>query len=259
MSAVRPYYAPGSMSAAFYDVVTAADARLAGDVEVYAGLAPAAGSVLELGTGSGRIAAALAARGLAITGVDIARPMLAQAEQRRAGLPPQAAARIEFRLGDMTSLDLKRLFDLAICPYFTLAHAPAGQAWRNTFATAARHLPAGGLAAFHLPRLELMRQAGPPEPAAVVLDESLPTGGRLRLRVLDRRFRPDIGRLAQVIEYEELDPRGASLRRSPERLVYFMADPVPLAASAGLAPDRDPIPLGGVGDIWVFRRDAVGR
>jgi SAM-dependent methyltransferase len=254
MAAARPYYAAGAMSAAFYDVVTAADARLAGDVAAYAGLAPAGGSVLELGCGSGRVTAALAERGLAVVGVDLSRAMLEQAQARRATLPAGVVSRIELRLGDMTALDLKRTFDLVVCPYFTLAHVPAGQAWKNSFATAARHLAPGGRAAFHLPLLDLMRQATPPDPAALVLDEPLPGGGRLRLRVLERSFREAIGRLEQVIEYEELDAAGASLRRSAERLAYYMADPVPLATAAGLTLDRDPIPLGGVGDIWVFRR-----
>jgi SAM-dependent methyltransferase len=259
MAAVRPYYAPGAMSATFYDVVTAADARLAGDVEVYAALAPAGGAVLELGAGSGRITAALAERGLAVTGVDLSKAMLEQAQARRASLAPEVASRIELRLGDMTALDLKRRFDLVVCPYFTLAHVPVGQAWKNSFATAARHLPPGGLAAFHLPRLALMRQAGPPDPAALVLDEPLAGGGRLRLRVLARTFRDAVHRLEQVIEYEELDAGGASLRRSAERLAYYMADPTPYAAAAGLRPDREPVALGGVGDIWVFRTDQGGR
>jgi SAM-dependent methyltransferase len=254
MASVKPYYASGSLSAAFFDVVTAADAQLAGDLEVYAGLAPAHGAVLEFGTGSGRVTAALAARGLAVTGVDIARPMLQQAQARRAGLAPEVAARIELKLGDMTALDLKRAFDLVICPFFGLAHLPAGAAWKNTFATAARHLRPGGRAAFHLPLLSRMSQASAPDPTAVVLDEPLPGGGRLRLRVLERRFRADIGRLTQVLEYEELDARGVSRRRSPERLVYYMADPAPLAAAAGLVIDRPPLPLGGVGEIWVFRK-----
>src|SRR5947209_20538458 len=93
MGAARPYYAPGSMSAAFYDVVTAADAPLAGDVEAYAGLAAAGASVLELGAGSGRVTAALAMRGFEVTGVDIARAMLAQAQARRSGLPDAVPAR----------------------------------------------------------------------------------------------------------------------------------------------------------------------
>jgi hypothetical protein len=62
MSQTRPYYADKGMSAAFYDTVTAADVRLAGDVDIYADLIPANGSVLELGAGTGRIAFALAMR-----------------------------------------------------------------------------------------------------------------------------------------------------------------------------------------------------
>jgi SAM-dependent methyltransferase len=254
MAGVKPYYSPGSLSAAFYDVVTAADARLSGDVEVYAGLAPAGGAVLELGAGTGRVTAALAERGFEVVGVDLSRPMLAQAEARRAALPPVVAARIALKLGDMTSLDLKRAFDLVVCPYFTLAHVPVGAAWKNAFATAARHLAAGGLAAVHLPLLDLMRQASPPDSQAVVLDEPLPGGGRLRLRVVERRFREGLARLEQVIEYEEVDGFGRSRRRSAERLAYFMADPEPFAAAAGLTLDRAPIPLGGVGEIWVFRK-----
>jgi SAM-dependent methyltransferase len=253
MAGVKPYYAQGSLSAAFYDVVTAADARLSGDLEIYAGLAPAGGSVLELGAGSGRVAAGLAARGFAVTGVEIARAMLAQAQARRAALAPEVAARIELRLGDMTALALGRRFDLVACPYFGLAHLPVGAAWKNTFATAARHLAAGGRAAVHLPLRALMRGLGPPDPRAVVLDEPLAGGGRLRLYVRERRFREALGRLDQVIDYEELDAGGAPLRRSSERLTYFMADPRPFAEAAGLALDRDPIPLGGVGEIWVFR------
>lgn len=251
--AVRPYYAPGSLSARFYDVVTAADTRLSGDVEIYAGLAPAGGAVLELGAGSGRLAAALAGRGLPVTGVEIAPAMLAQALARRATLPADVASRIALRQGDMTALDLKRTFDLVACPYFTLAHVPAGAAWRNTFATMARHLAPGGPAAVHLPLRELMALPAPPAERPV-LDEPLPGGGRLQLHILERRFRADIGRLDQTIDYVERTPLGAVARRSAERLTYWMADPRPAAAAAGLILDRPPIPLGGVGEVWVFRK-----
>jgi SAM-dependent methyltransferase len=254
MAAGKPYYSPGSLSAAFYDVVTAADVRLGGDVEIYAGLAPAGGSVLELGAGTGRVTAALAMRGFEVVGIDLARPMIEQAQARRAALAPDVAARVTLKLGDMTALDLKRRFDLVVCSYFTLAHVPAGAAWRNTFATAARHLGPGGLAAFHLPRLDIMRRAPAPDPEAMVLDEGLSDGRRLRLYVHERRFREDLGRLEQVIDYEELDMRGRVLRRSAERLAYSMTDPEPFAAAAGLLLDRRPIDVGGVGEIWVFRK-----
>jgi SAM-dependent methyltransferase len=250
----RPYYAPGSLSAAWYDVVTAADRRLGGDVDVYAGLAPADGSVLELGAGSGRITQALAERGLSVTGVDIAPAMLEKAAARRAGLPSDVAERLEFRRGDMTALDLKRTFDLVICPYFTLAHVPAGAAWKNTFAVAARHLSPGGRAAFHLPSLEAMRSQGAPAPDRPVLSEPLPDGRTLLLFIRERTFRPDINRLDQVINYAIADASGRIVERSPERLTYWMTDPTPFAVGAGLEPDGEPIDVGGVGDIWVFRK-----
>ncbi|HXA39298.1 MAG TPA: methyltransferase domain-containing protein [Phenylobacterium sp.] len=248
----RPYYAEKGLSAAFYDTVTAADTRLEGDLDAYARLAPAGGTILELGVGTGRLAFGLAERGFSVVGVDIAPAMLAQAAAKQAELSPALAARVELRRGDMTALDLKRTFDLVICPYFTLAHMPRGMAWKNTFATASRHLKAGGLAAFHLPLVDIMRLPGPPESSQPVLDEPIPTGGRLLLFVRERSFREDVCRLDQVIEYVELDARGQALRQSSERLTYYHADPAPLAAPAGLTPDREPVPIGGVGEIHVF-------
>jgi SAM-dependent methyltransferase len=190
-----------------------------------------------------------------VVGVDIAPAMLAQAQARVAGLPDEVRDRIALRQGDMTALDLKRPFDLVICPFFTLAHVPTGAAWANTFATAARHLPAGGLAAFHLPRLEAMRMPGPADPDRPVLELLLPDGGRLLLFVRERSFREGINRLEQVLEYAVADADGRVVQRSPERLTYYATDPEPPAAKAGLALDRPPVDLGGVGDVWVFRKE----
>jgi SAM-dependent methyltransferase len=252
MAPTRPYYAERGLSAAFYDTVTAADARLDGDLAIYADLTPAGGAILELGAGTGRLALALAERGFSVTGVEIAPAMLAQAAAKRSELDPEVARRIELKRGDMTAIDLKRSFDLVICPYFTLAHVPRGMAWKNTFATAARHLKPGGLAAFHLPLAEVMRLPGPENPDLPVLDRPTPSGGRLRLYVRERRYREDVGRLDQVIEYVEFDARGGLLRSAFERLTYYHADPDPLAAGEGLTADRPPIQLGGVGEIHVF-------
>lgn len=254
MAKVRPYYADGGLSAAFYDEITAADATLAGDVDLYAALAPEGGAVLELGAGSGRVTQALAERGFTVVGIDLSAAMLARAEARRKTLPPGVAARMAVRRGDMTALDLKRTFDAVICPFFTLAHVPAGTAWKNTFAVAGRHLASGGLFAVHLPKLDVMRNLPPANPKAPVFDRALPDGRRLVLFVAERSFREPPGKLEQVIEYVVADASGRALQRSPERLTYYMADPTPFAEAAGLEPASPPQDLGGAGDLWVFRR-----
>lgn len=254
MAKAKPYYAPGSLSAVFYDRITGADAKLLGDEDIYAGLASAGASILELGAGTGRLTTSLAKRGFQVCGVDISPVMLSQAEAAIARLEPEVRERIELRRGDMTSLDLKRTFDLVICPFFTLAHVPTGAAWRNTFAVTAHHLAPGGLAAFHLPKLELMQGLDAPDPRRPVLDQHLGDGRALLLFVLERSFKPGVNRLEQVLEYVLADETGRIAHRSAERLTYYMTDPVPLAATAGLILDRPPIDLGGVGDIYVFRK-----
>ena len=254
MAKAKPYYADGALSALYYDVVTAADARLRGDEDVYVSLARPGSSILELGAGTGRLTCDLAARGFTITGVDIAAAMLSQANARSGRLDLEVAARVTLRQGDLTSLDLKQIFDLVICPYHTLAHLPAGAAWRNGFLTAARHLASGSLFAVHLPRLGVMQNLSSVDPTSMVMDQPMAGGRRLRLYVRERSFRPGLNRLEQVLDYVVVDAAGVEVQRSSERLVYYMQDPQPFAIAAGFTLDRPPIEMGGDGDIWVFRK-----
>ncbi|WP_091735193.1 class I SAM-dependent methyltransferase [Phenylobacterium immobile] len=253
MAHTRPYYAQGGLSAAYYDLLTSLDPTVAADIDVYADLAAPGADLLELGAGSGRLTFALAERGFSVTGVDIAPAMLDLARARLATVDATVAARITLKLGDLTALHLGRTFDAVFCPFHTLAHVPAGQAWRNAFATTAKHLRPGGLAAFHLPSLDVMAALPPVNPTIAVLDQATPDGGRLQLFVRDRTFRPTQGRLDQVIEYRATDLRGAT-RISAERLVFYMTQPDPFAAAAGLVADRPPAPMGEAGAIHIFRK-----
>ncbi len=254
MVRAKPYYGDGALSALYYDVVTEADTRVRGDDQVYFGLAAPGASILELGAGTGRLTCELALRGHEVVGVDLSPAMLAQARVRVAALPVEAASRVTLKLGDLTAVNLRRRFGLAICPYHTLAHVPAGAAWRNGFLTAARHLDPGGLFAVHLPRLEVMRALPPIDPGALVMDQPLGDGGRLRLYVRERSFREGLNRLEQILDYVVIDASGVERQRSSERLTFYMQDPQPFAFSAGFSLDRPPIDMSGGGDIWVFRR-----
>jgi SAM-dependent methyltransferase len=251
----RPYYAPGGLSTAYYDLLTGLDPTVSTDIDVYAGLAAPGGRLLELGAGSGRLTFALAERGFSVTGVDIAPAMLDLARARLARAEPAVAERITLKLGDMTALNLGQTFEAVFCPFHTLAHVPAGQAWKNAFGVTAKHLAAGGLAAFHLPSIEVMAALPPVASDQAVLDQATPDGGRLQLFVRDRNFRAALGRLEQVIEYRATDIGGA-VRTSAERLVFYMTDPDPFALAAGLTLDRAPVPMGDGGAIHVFRKAA---
>ena len=89
-------------------------------------LAPVAGStILDVGTGTGRAAIALAARGARVTGVDASTEMLAVAERRA----KSAAVGVTFTPGDAHALAFAdQSFDAAIC-LRVLMHTPD---WRQS-------------------------------------------------------------------------------------------------------------------------------
>jgi SAM-dependent methyltransferase len=97
----------------------------------------AASSVLEPGCGPGRMLAALAQRGVAVTGVDISPEMVALA---RARLGDGAAV----ELADMTDFDLGRTFGGAVSPINTLLHLSPEELHRHLVCVA-RHLDPGGV------------------------------------------------------------------------------------------------------------------
>jgi SAM-dependent methyltransferase len=242
----RPYYSERAFSTAFYDWVTAHDRSLAGDSALYASLAPRRGRVLEYGSGTGRIAHALAALGFVVTGLEQSAEMIAQAEKKRTSLPRHVAVRASYVLGDMRTARLGSKFDLVIGPFFVLAHVEPKE-WPQVFSSAAAHLEPGGVAAFHMPRAELMR-VRPAVMGAPVLQGEAADGRALSLSIAHWAFRGS--RLDLDMEYA-LTTDGRPLT-SRERITLFSDDPTPAASAAGFVLDRLPVQQG-AGDIYVYR------
>jgi SAM-dependent methyltransferase len=140
---------PFGVAAAFYDLdVQGYD----DDIELYRAMvdeiAPGerAGGVLELGCGTGRVALALARAGHAVTGVDVSPAMLDVARRRvaeEAGLDGS----VDLLDGDMRTLDLGRRFAVVLVPLGGLQHMENVDDLAAAFATIARHLAPGGIAA----------------------------------------------------------------------------------------------------------------
>lgn len=87
MAEVRPYYSDKGLAAAYYDLVTELDPGVRGDTEAYAALTPPGGSILELGSGAGRVSFSLAERGFSVLGLDLAPPAPRGVPVLQAALP----------------------------------------------------------------------------------------------------------------------------------------------------------------------------
>jgi SAM-dependent methyltransferase len=248
MLAVLDYYAPGSLSAAFYDLVCRVDETTANDGAFYAGLIKPASRVLELGSGTGRLTFDLASRGHEVVGVDCSEPMLYRANLRLAKLAPDVASRVRLVRGDMRTVSLKGRFDLVIVPFFSLAHVAPDQ-WGAVFKNIRRHMAPGAVAAVHLPAASLMAIPPPNPPHEPVLSVQYAPGERLTLYVAAQTFRD--GRFEQILDYVVRDSVGRELRRSRERLAYFHQDPRPHATAARLVPSGEPIEQG-AGEMFLF-------
>jgi SAM-dependent methyltransferase len=185
-------------------------------------------------------------------GLEIAPAMLAQAEAKRLAAPADVASRLTYVQGDMTAFTLGATFDAVLCPFFVLAHLPAGTAWANTFKAIRRHLKPGGAVAVHLPLGDKMATAAPPADQPV-FRRPIKGGGTLTLYVNGRTMNPKLGRMDLVLDYVVCGPNGAEQRRDRERLTFYHADPDPFAAAVGLVRVRDPIELGGAGAVHSYR------
>ncbi|HEX9032724.1 MAG TPA: class I SAM-dependent methyltransferase [Streptosporangiaceae bacterium] len=110
---------------------------------------PSAGSLLELGCGTGAVLAEFAPD-LTTAGIDRSPDMLAVA----AGRVPQARL-VE---SDITAFDLGTKFDVVICVFDTLNHLPSFEAWLALFDRVHEHLAAGGIFAFDVNTVGRLRR-----------------------------------------------------------------------------------------------------
>jgi SAM-dependent methyltransferase len=79
----------------------------------------ASSRVLDVGCGTGVAAAALAAAGLDVTGIDLSPNMIAQARQHNPGL--------SFRIGSMLDLDVADGSVGGLCAWYSIIHVPDAQ------------------------------------------------------------------------------------------------------------------------------------
>jgi SAM-dependent methyltransferase len=109
---------------------------------------PEAKTVLELACGTGTILEGLSSD-YSVAGVDLSSEM---AEIAKKKLP-----NADIRVGDMTSYEFGRTFDIVLCVYDSINHLQAWEQWQTLFANAHKHLVTGGVFIFDFNTIERLR------------------------------------------------------------------------------------------------------
>lgn len=225
-------YEPGTYGRSFADVydewysdVSDVDATVDG----IAALVAPGSAVLELGVGTGRLALPLAARGLAVTGVDAAPEMLAQLARK------PGAAQVRTVLADMAAIGdpvhdgtLAGPFSLAFAAFNTFFNLTSADAQRACLRGAAARLAPGGRV--------VIEAFVPPEPGTAADSVVTPKTIDADRVVLTVARRDDA---AQTIVGQHIEISEAGIRMRPWQVRYAAPRELDeLAAAAGLTLER---------------------
>ena len=177
--------------------------------------------VLEFASGSGRVTIPLArqaaAVGYEIVGIEIADPMLAEAERKKAELESSAQARVTFVQGDIRHWRGPEPFDLVITPCSSLSHLlkldDQVAAWRCAHA----NLVPGGrfVADLTMPNLPVYAesmQTPPRKTLEIDIDTTDPQSGARLLRYKTTRYLPHEQRAEIRFLYDKF-PEGEKVDR----------------------------------------------
>jgi len=212
-----------SLGTEIYDVLSAAIAPTSsheGDVPFFRRLAgETGGPILEIGSGTGRVAADLAADGFEVVGVDRSGPMLRRSEERNASLPAQVASRLTFVEADMTTLDLGRRFRVIVAPSRVFQFALTSEAQLAVLRALHAHLEPDGRLVLDLfdPLLEFVAPGATfPLRSGELIHPK--TGNRVSWEIVGRSPEPAAQLVSSDWIAREIGPSGDVLRDETERL-----------------------------------------
>lgn len=220
----RAFYEVDSLHTEIQDALGASlrtGSAVEGDIVFYRRLASETGGpILEVGCGTGRVATALAADGHEVVGVDRSLPMLRLAEQKRAALPADAAARLSFDVADLATLDLGRDFALIVAPGRVFQFMLTSAAQREALKALRTHLRPSGRLVLDLfdPLLDRVvpRAEGTTRGGELVHPTSR---NQVTWKITGQRPDPARQLIDEDWTFSEIDASGKVLRTSTERLI----------------------------------------
>ena len=268
---LRAFYEADSLHTEIYDALGPSlvmGSPVEGDTDFYRRLArETGGPILEVGCGSGRVAAALARDGHQVVGVDLSGPMLRLAGQRREALPADVASRLAFHQADMRTLDLGRDFALIVTPARVFQFMLTSSAQREALAALRTHLRPQGRLVLDLfdPRLDLVVPTAEGTTRGGELIHPT-TGNRVTWEISGRRPDPARQLIVDDWSFSEIDASGEVLRTVTEQLTLrwslrsemrLLFELVGFEVLADYGDFRAGAPAYGREQVWVLRRAEV--
>ena len=177
--------------------------------------------VLEFASGSGRVTIPLArlagTQGYEIVGVEIADPMLAEAERKKAQLDASERARVRFVKGDIRQWRDAEPFDVVITPCSSLSHLLTLDDQLAAWACARANLTPGGrfVADLTMPNLPVYAESMQTPPRTTLeidIDTTAPDTGDRLLRYKTTRYLPHEQRAEIRFLYDKF-PEGKKVDR----------------------------------------------
>jgi len=177
-----------------------------------------AATMLELGSGTGRLLLPLAESGFSVEGVEIAPEMVARMREE------DGADRIPVLIGDMADFSLDNRFDIVFTAYNSFQHLTSQERQLECLRTAVRHLAPGG---------RLVLDAWLPYPMTRMAPNGVTTKATGSDEVVLYPYRHD--QVGQIIEASVLTIREDGIRIYPVKHRYVWPPELDLMAElAGL-------------------------
>ncbi len=213
-----PYYSRSGLHIEIYDTMTLNSFN--DDVSFLIDQArEAGGPVLELASGTGRVAWPMAEAGFEVVGLDLNPGMIAAAEAKRSNYPSAVSDRVRYVQGDMTGFKLDQRFRYVYITYRSFQALLTPEAQQECLRCVWQHLEPGGRLVVNVfdPKLSRCDKGaeGPPEQQTV---RNPVTGLEVEQRSIERVNDPLSQTLSMLWVLEEKDAEGNVVREECERL-----------------------------------------
>ena len=221
----RPFYSAPGLNVELYTFRTELRENrvIEGDIAFYIQQAKeAAGRVLELGCGNGRIILPMARAGFKTTGLDLSAAMLEVARDRRREEPLEVRERLSLMQGDMRDFRLEGTFEMVVIAFrsFQMLLTPADE--RACLQAVRRHMKPGARLVIDIfdPLLDRILPGDQMETSHLPVDATVDpeTGHRFEVETLSRHNDTVNQVLREVWRFTEREPSGGILRQEEEVL-----------------------------------------